>query len=1022
MENKTYLIGIWIVLLLGTNNPILSAQSLEWARTFGGNTKDEALSVFTDDSGNVYTTGTFQGTVDFDPGIGVELLTSDGGSDVFVLKLDVNGDFEWVKSIHGSGNDGGTSICGDNSGNIFVTGYFEGQITFPWIYCWGYQNKTSNGGRDIFIIQFDSNGESTWANTYGSIYHDAGYSIKVDEEGDIITSGVFQGTVDFSNGSGALTSAGTIDVFVLKLDSNGQYKWGNAFGGTGHDSGESVSTDVYGNIIIGGYFSGTVDFDSGPGTFNLSSSGGTDYFICKIDSHGALIWVKSFGGNYDEKGISIGVDSMGNAFVLGGFLGTIDLDPGFTTFNVASTGDADVFIQKLDATGNFLWAKTFGGIGFDVGEMIAVSNSGKISATGNFQNVIDLDPGIGLEDFISNGESDYFVLRLDSAGTFISAASFGGNGFEGSQALFVDGFGNLISTGCFQNWVTFDSDLGTDSLVALGIDDIFIQKLDSSNVLQWVRSIGGNSNDVATCVTLDHFGNAFVTGGFQGVVDFEPGSGITGMSAVGQSDVFVQKLDPSGNLLWAKIIGGRGKDVSNAVLLDANGNSYYSGMFEEGFDFNFGSGTAYFVSKGMGDVFVMKISSGGNFYWSRTFGGAGNDESLSLCADPSGNVISTGYFQDTIVFNPIFWTGTIASFGGNDVFIEKLDGNGNIQWVKSIGGALNDVGKVVKADSYGNIYVLGTFEGQVDFDPGPGSEVLLSNGNEDIFLLKLDGAGNFLWVKTFGGNSTESVGSLFLDSYDNIYTAGSYSGNLDIDPGNGVHSLTSLGGTDIYIQKIDFNGNFIWANSFGGVEDDKVNSISTDELGDIYISGYFQDTVDFDPGTNVVDLFSSGDADYFIQKFSSNGGFIWAYALQGTGAGEGTSLCIDGTRNIYSVGNFNMAINLDPEFPQLNYVSNGGSDYFVHKLSQTTSSLPKLNFGIDVKASPNPTNGLVQISIEENIKNAHIILHDAHGKLIFEKEIGVSGKEQIDIEGSSGVYFLYIITDESKTVIKLVKE
>jgi hypothetical protein len=458
------------------------------------------------------------------------------------------------------------------------------------------------------------------------------------------------------------------------------------------------------------------------------------------------------------------------------------------------------------------------------------------------------------------------------------------------------------------------------------------------------------------------------------------------------------------------------------VIVDGYGNSYISGSFEKEVDFNYGVGNAIFESKGKGDAFVMKVSSTGSFIWARTFGGSGIDESLSLFADASGSIYFTGYFQDTIGFYPCTSIDPIVSSGGNDVFVGKMDVNGNFQWVKSFGGELNDVGNDIRVDADGNIYFLGTFEDQVDFNPGNGSDILVSNGFKDVFLVKLDGSGNFLWAKSFGSSQSDSVNSFFLDVFGNIYISGSFQNTMDADPGNTVSMLNSTGGSDIFIQKLDYNGNFLWANSIGGVNDDQINSIYVDDLENIYVTGYFQDTVDFDPGSSVANLYSLGGSDCFIQKLSSDGSFLWAYSFGGKGQDFGTSLSVDGTNNIYSVGYFEDTINLDPGFQQNNFISNGGSDFFVQKLRQTVSGIPNLNSGIEVLAYPNPSNGLVQIVFDADIKDTHIVLYDVQGNVVFEKEIISSYNESIFIEGASGVYFLHIISGETSGIIKLIKE
>jgi len=190
--------------------------NLEWTKSIGGLGNSGAI----DASGNVYTTGSFAGTVDFDPGSGVSNLTSSGGNDIFIQKLDANGNFIWVKQLGGISNDAGYSITTDASGNVYITGYFSLNLG---------GGISSNGGYDIFIAKLDSNGNIVWIKSMGGTSSDYGESITTDASGNVYTTGFFYNTVDFNPGSGVsnLVSNGGYDIFIQKLDANGNFLWLN---------------------------------------------------------------------------------------------------------------------------------------------------------------------------------------------------------------------------------------------------------------------------------------------------------------------------------------------------------------------------------------------------------------------------------------------------------------------------------------------------------------------------------------------------------------------------------------------------------------------------------------------------------------------------------------------------------------------------------------------------------------------------------------------------------------------------
>ncbi|MCH8330260.1 MAG: SBBP repeat-containing protein, partial [Bacteroidetes bacterium] len=154
-----------------------------------------------------------------------------------------------------------------------------------------------------------------------------------------------------------------------------------------------------------------------------------------------------------------------------------------------------------------------------------------------------------------------------------------------------------------------------------------------------------------------------------------------------------------------------------------------------------------------------------------------------------------------------------------NVFIQKLDNAGNFVWAGSMGGGLNDYGSCITIDPTGNVYITGRFEDTADFDPTTGTLNLTSNGASDVFIQKLNTAGNLIWARSIGGTSSDYGNSITTDASGNVYVTGYYQGTVDFDPGSGTVNLTSNGSNDVFIQKLDANGILIWANSIGGISD-----------------------------------------------------------------------------------------------------------------------------------------------------------------------------------------------------------
>ncbi|KRP04162.1 MAG: hypothetical protein ABR94_04475 [Sphingobacteriales bacterium BACL12 MAG-120802-bin5] len=228
-------------------------------------------------------------------------------------------------------------------------------------------------------------------------------------------------------------------------------------------------------------------------------------------------------------------------------------------------------------------------------------------------------------------------------------------------------------------------------------------------------------------------------GGFTGTIDLDPGGGSADFTSEGIEDFYISKMDESGNYLWGGSFGGMYDDFGTSIAVDNNGNVYTTGMCAMGADFDPGP-EINFVSNSGYDVFILKLSAEGDFVWVKSIGGYDFDIGYDFAIDDSNNVYTTGSFKGTVDFDPGDLSNTVSNNGGSDIFILKLDSAGNFVWVKSLGGASSDYGRFISADNAGNVYTAGVFKETVDFDPGPGTYNLTSTGSNDIFILKLGSA------------------------------------------------------------------------------------------------------------------------------------------------------------------------------------------------------------------------------------------------------------------------------------------
>ncbi len=539
-----------------------------------------------------------------------------------------------------------------------------------------------------------------------------------------------------------------------------------------------------------------------------------------------------------------------------------------------------------------------------------------------------------------------------------------------------------------------------------------------------VKQMGGSGNERGQFITLDNAGNVYTTGSFQGAFDFDPGAGTTVLTSSGGDDIFITKFDPSGNLVWAKSMGDTLNEYGYSIGVDASGNVYTTGHFSGTVDFDGGAGTTTVSSNGNEDIFVTKYDASGNFIWVKNMGGATSDFGRAMAVDANGNVFVTGYFDGTSDFDPNSGTINLTSTGLYDIFVAKLDANGNFTWAKNFGSTTFDVGNAIALDASGNVYTTGYFGGTADFDPGTATANLTSTGANDIFISKLDGVGNFVWAKNMGGTSNDIGFSIAIDASGDIYSTGTFGGSADLDPGAASFSLTSNGSNDIYISKISAAGNFIWAKGFGGTTTDYVYGITTDPSGNVYTTGYFQGTVDFDPGVGTNSVTTNGNYDIFISKLNSSGNYVWAINVGGTQRDYAYSLAVDPSGNVYTTGWFEGTADFDPGSATANLNSAGAFDIFLLKIFQSPIGLKENTIRNNISVYPNPTSGMLNVvSTSSTTDKLKIEIVTLTGQVVVSETADIDHLSFNIQHLQNGLYFLNLIS-EGKIIAaqKIVKE
>ena len=432
-----------------------------------------------------------------------------------------------------------------------------------------------------------------------------GEGVAVDTAGNICTTGWFgspfvDGTVDFDPGPGThVLTAAHIDVFISRLDDDGNFLWAARLGGSDYDAGTSVDVDQTGNVHTVGYFSGTADFDPGPTTLNLTSAGLKDAFIWKLDSDGNFLWARSLGGSADDEALDVAVDAAGNVYTLGSFSGTADFDPGPGTVSLTSAGETDIFLTKLDAAGVLVWAVRMGGLSYDTPERMTLDAAGNVYTVGWFQGTADFDPAPGGSWPITAVGTDTFISKIDATGALVWARSFSNSR---AHAVAVDESANVYTVGDFVDGADFDPGPGAFPLSGRA----FVSKLDGAGAFVWARALRNDNEGVLCCgdiwptgVVVDGFGTIHMVGTHQGTTDFDPGPDTFWLSTPRQylsqheDNSFILRLDAAGDFEWAGAFptadiyqSANYNSANGGAALDGEGGLITSGHFRGVNDFD----------------------------------------------------------------------------------------------------------------------------------------------------------------------------------------------------------------------------------------------------------------------------------------------------------------------------------------------------------------------------------------------------------------------------------------------------
>ena len=487
MMKRKKLLFCGIVLLLLSPLWILSQDYIR-ALKIGASGAEFVEDVETDGSGNLYLTGTFQNTVDFDPSGNEALLTANSSYDIYIAKYNPEGEYRWAVNMGGNSFKYYYSkgIGVDAEGNSYISGFMDGWLDLD--PSAGEAIVNPDEKKAAYLAKYNPDGDYLWGFDLASSDGEqqiVGWAVRVEKSGNsVYLGGYFSDTVDFdpSGEISHLVSQGNRDMFVARYTDEGQLEWVIDLGYPGPDlnygSLNLLTCDDSGNIYIGGYFSGTIDMDPSEGSYLISGPG--NGFIAKYNSSGALQWAFPIPA---EEGSSVrGLRVFGQqVYALGDFYGTADFDPSGNTFELTSNaGESSGFIAVYDLDMGFLRAGGLTGIEEGTGTVthdIVRDSNGNLYVIGSFYGTMDVDPSEGVVPLGSTGglsDYDMFLIKYDGSLNYTWGINAGGNEQEQGQHVQLKGNDQVIAFGYFDGWCDFDPSEGEHSLSCSGSHDLFM--------------------------------------------------------------------------------------------------------------------------------------------------------------------------------------------------------------------------------------------------------------------------------------------------------------------------------------------------------------------------------------------------------------------------------------------------------------------------------------------------------------------------------------------------------------------
>lgn len=505
-----------------------------------------------------------------------------------------------------------------------------------------------------------------------------------------------------------------------------------------------------------------------------------------------------------------------------------------------------------------------------------------------------------------------------------------------------------------------------------------------SQAHEWARNTTTASYSIGNAVNADHFGNVYVTGFYGDINNNVPFDQVTGGG-------YIARYKSDGSFLWALPAGGQGMDV----ITDDSGYVYVTGSYSETSPI---LDTLIYAHHPFGqDQFILKMDSLGNRIWVRGFGANSIEYSGGIAIDATGNLYVCGSFSDSLWCDDTLRALALGASGQRDIYVVAYENDGDYRWTTRAGGNVHDESTGIDCDAAGNVYITGSVRGPAMIGS---TSITTYLGIADIYCAKLNAAGTFLWAQSWGSNYTEYGGGLYVDNNNCVWITGRYYDN------------------NIFISKYTAGGNFVFNETptsgvFSGGED-----ISGDDMGHIYMNGYFGAFATF--GTTTLN--TAGARDVFMAAYDSLGNHNWAIRAGGTDIDDPKRIFADQNGNIYHTGYFTAKAGFN--FDTLYALDTLYNDMFLAKLN--TAIITSGNFvepqTAQLTVYPNPVTGVAMIIVSD--AQGVLTVTDAAGRVISAERIASqNGVVRYSVAGlSAGVYLVQWISGDEQKVTRMVVE